>query len=199
MEEKNEILENAKKYARKIFASNHDGHDILHTIRVCNNALYIAKKEDKGDEFLIALCSILHDVDDPKLFLTVRNQNARIFLENEGMQEEEIERVCTIINEISFSRNKGKVPSSIESMIVQDADRLDAIGAIGVVRVFEYGGNKGRPTEETLWHFNEKLLLLKDLMNTDTGRKEAERRHRWMVDFLREYKKEMECFLPASL
>ena len=95
-----------------------------------------------------------------------------------------------VINSVSFSKNRGKTPESIEGKIVQDADRLDAIGAIGIARTFAYGGRSGRTLEETLEHFDEKLLLLKDEMNTPEAKKMAEDRHVFMESFLKEYNRE---------
>ena len=106
------------------------------------------------------------------------------------MQEEEIERICEVINSVSFSRNRGKTPSTLEGKIVQDADRLDALGAVGIARTFAYGGEHGRPMQESIQHFHDKLLLLKDLMNTETGRRLAEKRHAVLEEFLREFEEE---------
>ena len=95
-----------------------------------------------------------------------------------------------MINSVSFSQNKGKVPSSLEAKIVQDADRLDAIGAIGIARTFAYGGEHGRSMEASISHFHEKLLLLKDLMNTDAAKAIAIKRHDFMLAFLAEWNSE---------
>lgn len=112
------------------------------------------------------------------------------FLKTHNVDEENIEKVCQIIDEISFSHNQNNKPSSLEAMIVQDADRLDAMGAIGVARTFAYGGKNNRPLSSSIQHFHDKLLLLKDMMNTETGKKMAEGRHQFLVDFLKEYEKE---------
>ena len=93
---------------------------------------------------------------------------------------------------VSFSKNRGKKPESIEGQIVQDADRLDAIGAIGIARTFAFGGKHGRSPEDSIAHFHEKLLLLKDMMNTDTAKLLAEDRHNFMQDFLQEWDREVE-------
>ena len=101
------------------------------------------------------------------------------------------DRICETVNAVSFSKNKGKRPGTAEGRIVQDADRLDAMGAVGIARTFAYGGSHGRKPEGSIEHFYEKLLLLKDMMNTDKGRELAETRHAFMEEFLREWDAEM--------
>ena len=140
---------------------------------------------------VISLAALLHDVDDHKLFHTKNNENARAFLQCHRIENETAEFICEVINGVSFSRNKGKHPESVEGKIVQDADRLDAIGAIGIARTFAYGGKKGRPLESSLQHFNDKLLLLKDEMNTEEAKRIAEIRHAYMQGFLTEIYEEM--------
>ena len=100
------------------------------------------------------------------------------------------ERICAAINSVSFSRNRGRRPETAEGKIVQDADRLDAMGAVGVARCFAYGGEHGRSMEESIAHFHEKLLLLRDELNTESARRLAENRHKFLLDFLREYEEE---------
>ena len=102
------------------------------------------------------------------------------------------DRICEVINSVSFSQNKDRRPETIEAEVVQDADRLDAIGAIGVARTFAYGGEHGRPLEDSVQHFHDKLLLLKNLMNTETGKKLAEKRHAFLEEFLKELREETE-------
>ncbi len=97
---------------------------------------------------------------------------------------------CKIINAVSFSKNKGKHPETIEGRIVQDADRLDALGAIGIARTFAYGGKHDRSLDSSIEHFHEKLFLLKDMMNTKEAREMAESRHAFMEQFLNEYEDE---------
>ena len=101
-----------------------------------------------------------------------------------------MDQICEVINAVSFSRNKGKHPESIEAMIVQDADRLDAMGAIGIARTFAYGGEHGRSLEDSVQHFYDKLLLLKDGLNTDTAKEMAEKRHDYLLSFLKELEEE---------
>ena len=111
---------------------------------------------------------------------------------------DEIERICKAVNTVSFSQNRGKRPDSLEGMIVQDADRLDAIGAIGIARTFAFGGEHGRPLKATIQHFQDKLLLLKDEMNTETAKKIAESRHLFMVNFLQEFDEETKAARPRG-
>ena len=187
---KEQIIEAAKEYIKDVFKNNSGGHDKEHTIRVFNTALTIAKDYPECDLFIVSLASLLHDVDDHKLFDNQNNENARKFLNKQSVPNEMVEHVCQVINEVSFSKNKDKKPSSIEAMIVQDADRLDAMGAIGVARTFAYGGQECRPLESSIKHFYDKLLLLKDKMNTETAKRIAEERHQFLVSFLTEYNKE---------
>ena len=134
---------------------------------------------------------MLHDVDDHKLFHTENNANARAFLESVQLDQNQIDRICELMNGISFSKNRGVRPETLEGKIVQDADRLDAIGAIGIARTFAFGGERKRPLSATVQHFYDKLLLLKDEMNTAEGKRIAELRHQLMVDFLYELNNEM--------
>ncbi len=192
---KNNIIDDVKEYMQSLFVEKAGSHDAGHMMRVYHTAMYIAHEESHCDREIIGLAALLHDADDHKLFHTVNNANARRFLENNGVDPEKTEKIIEAVNSVSFSQNRGKKPSTIEGKIVQDADRLDAIGAIGIARTFAYGGEKGRSLEETLKHFDEKLLLLKDEMNTETAKRLAEVRHEFMLSFLEEYAKELndEC------
>ena len=186
------------------------GHDWFHIERVYKNAILIASTE-KCNEIVVKLGALLHDIADSKFHNgdeTVGPKVAREFLESEGVSEEIIIAVIHIIENISFKGgNFDKKFTSKELEIVQDADRLDAIGAIGIARTFNYGGFKNRQlynpeilpnlvmTKEeyknsespTLNHFYEKLLLLKDKMNTETGKKVAQERHHYMETFLEQF------------
>ena len=184
------LYENAVRYIRSLFRTDSGGHDAEHSLRVYRNALRIAEKEPGCDMEIVALAALLHDADDHKLFSTENNANARSFLRENRIPEERADRICEVINSVSFSRNQGRQPGTIEAKVVQDADRLDAMGAIGIARTFAYGGEHGRPIEESVQHFHDKLLRLKDLMNTETGRKLAGNRHLFLVDFLRELEEE---------
>ncbi len=176
----------AVEFIRKLFAENSDGHGFDHSIRVYRNAMLIAESEPSADRFVVSLSALLHDADDEKLFGTENNANARSFLEEARVDASTIDRICGAINSVSFSKNRGKHPETIEGKIVQDADRLDALGAIGIARTFAFGGNRGRPLEASIDHFHEKLLLLKDLMNTSKAKELAESRHAFMELFLKE-------------
>ena len=191
------------------------GHDWFHIERVYKNALLIAQ-EEACDLTVVKLGALLHDIADSKFHdgdETIGPKTARLFLEAENVDEATIVHVVNIIENISFKGgNFEKKFSSKELEIVQDADRLDAIGAIGIARCFNYGGFKNRALynpaippkfgmskEEyktndspTINHFYEKLLLLKDKMNTPTGKKIAEARHRFMENFLSQFYAEWE-------
>ena len=186
------------------------GHDWFHIQRVYKNALLIAQ-EETCDLRIVQLGALLHDIADSKFHggdETIGPKIAREFLESENVNQETISHVINIIENISFKGgNFDKKFSSIELDIVQDADRLDAIGAIGIARTFNYGGFKNRPlynpaippnskmTKEeyknneapTINHFYEKLLLLKDKMNTETGKQIARQRHHYMEGFLAQF------------
>ena len=183
----NRIENDALVYVRSLFEGNSDGHGFDHTYRVYRNAMKIAETEVGSDPQVVALAAILHDADDYKLFSTENNANARTFLNTHDLLPETIERICEAINAVSFQKNKGKKPETLEGQIVQDADRLDAIGAIGIARTFAFGGSHGRSLESSIQHFHEKLLLLKDMMNTEGARKIAESRHAFMENYLKEW------------
>lgn len=204
----NEILINKTiEKAKEIFANEFSGHDFWHTLRVYNVAKVIAEQE-KCDIEIVCLAALLHDFDDAKITnSTTKLENATKWLNENNYPQDRINWIKEIINAISFKGIDTKVPDTIEGKIVQDADRLDAVGAIGIARTFAYGGSIGRKmwnpnehyienmTEEeykknkgnTINHFYEKLLKLKDMMNTDTARKIAEHRHFYMEKFLEEF------------
>ena len=188
----NDIIACAIEYVQELFRDNADGHDADHSIRVYRNAIHIAKEYPSCSIQIVSLGALLHDVDDYKLFQTEDNANARRFLSAENIDDETAEAICEVINGVSFSKNRDKKPETLEGQIVQDADRLDAIGAVGIARVFAYGGKHGRTIDVSIQHFYEKLLLLEQRMNTDMAKKIARERHQFMLDFLREYEKETE-------
>ena len=163
------ITQDAMEYIRALFQGNADGHGYDHTLRVWRNAVEIAETEAGCDRETVSLAALLHDADDHKLFSTENNENARRFLEGR-VPPDKAEKICAVINTVSFSRNRGKRPDTPEGRIVQDADRLDAIGAVGIARTFAYGGKHGRTPEDSIAHFHEKLLLLKDMMNTEKAK-----------------------------
>lgn len=184
------IVWEAMEYVRTLFQGNSDGHDFDHTMRVYCTAMEIAETEPSCDKLIVALAALLHDADDYKLFETKNNANARIFLDSQNVDEATKVRICMAINSVSFSKNKGKCPELLEGKIVQDADRLDAIGAIGIARTFAYGGKHGRSLDSSIEHFHEKLLLLKGMMHTEKAKEMAEDRHAFMESFLQEWEKE---------
>ena len=184
------LTEKAIEYIIALFRDNADGHGADHTLRVYRNAMRIADSEPGCDRELIALAALLHDADDHKLFHTENNANTRAFLTENGVPEGRTDRICEAINAVSFSQNRGRIPETPEEKIVQDADRLDALGAVGIARTFAYGGKHGRPFEGSVQHFYDKLLLLKDMMNTETGKQLAEGRHAFLEAFLRELEEE---------
>lgn len=202
-------------FVKETLANAEGGHDWFHTLRVYNNALHIAKGE-KANVFVVSLGALLHDIADSKFHNgdeTIGPKTAREFLFKINVDSVIIEHVVKIIENISFKGgNEVQKFSSPELDVIQDADRLDALGAIGIARCFNYGGFKNRQlynpgikpnlkmTKEaykssnapTINHFYEKLLLLKDKMNTKTGRTIALERHHYMVMFLDQFYKEWE-------
>ncbi len=184
------IIKEAIEYIKELFEGNSDGHDADHTLRVYKNAMAIAKGEENCDLYTIALAALLHDVDDYKNFSTENFANARKFLKEHGISQDKEDEICSIIDSVSFSKNRGNSPRTLEGKIVQDADRLDAIGAIGIARTFAFGGKHERSLDSSIEHFHEKLLLLKDMMNTETATEIALKRHEFMLSFLKEFEEE---------
>lgn len=185
-----EILKSAQEFIKNQFSGETTGHDYFHIERVVNSAKRIANEEN-ADEFLVELAAWLHDVGDYKLHDGIDKSEELIsdFLKELKVPNEIIQKIIEIVSQVSFS--KGNQPTSLEAQIVQDADRLDAIGAIGIARCFAYGGSKEReiwnsenPKLTTIQHFYDKLLKLKDLMHTDSAKKIAEERHRYLEEFL---------------
>lgn len=184
------LIQDAIQYIQELFCNDVGGHDASHTLRVYRNAMMIAKKEGGADLEIVALAALLHDADDHKLFQTKDNENARRFLASHATAPERVDQIIRDINAVSFSQNRGRRPETPEGRIVQDADRLDAIGAVGIARTFAYGGDHGRSLDSSIGHFHEKLLLLKDEINTETARSLAEERHAFMLEFLEKYQEE---------
>ena len=191
MEEK-DLIGKTVDYIKTLFQNDFSGHGADHTLRVYRNAVRLMEEEQECDRQIVSLAALLHDADDPKLFQTEDNANARKFLSQQGVSPDRIDRICEVINAVSFSKNKGRRPETPEGRIVQDADRLDALGAVGIARTFAFGGAHGRNLDDSLTHFHEKLLLLKDMMNTGAAKREAEKRHAFLEAFLREYGEETE-------
>ena len=211
------MVEKAKKYVKKYMDRDASGHDWYHTQRVLHLAQAIASQEMQTTELdmeAVQLIALLHDLDDRKLSPRTYDNldRAREFLYKNNVEPGKREMILDSIRKLSFKGTGTTVPASIEGKIVQDADRLDAMGAIGIARTFAFGGSRGRaifdPTqppkldmnEETynrgqstgINHFYEKLLRLKDLMNTEAGKAMAAHRHSYMEAFLKEFYREWE-------
>lgn len=207
------LIEKTIIFVKQKLENAESGHDWFHIERVYKNALLIAKNES-CDQTIVELGALLHDIADSKFHdgdETIGPKTARNFLESQNVSEVIINQVVLIIENISFKGgNFDRKSSTVELEIVQDADRLDAIGAIGIARTFNYGGFKNRQiynpeilpnlkmTKEeyknsdspTINHFYEKLLLLKNKMNTETGKKIAQKRHLFMETFLEQFYEE---------
>lgn len=192
------FINEAIQYITELFKDNSDGHDLQHSMRVYRNAMAICDAYPAADREIVAVAALLHDADDHKLFGTFNNENAREFLESHGFEADKIEEICEIINAVSFSKNKGLTPETIEGCIVQDADRLDALGAIGIARTFAYGGRHGRSMEESIEHFYEKLLLLRDEMNTPEAKARADERHAFIEQYIEELRQELYSQRPEQ-
>jgi uncharacterized protein len=206
------ILNQTREFIKTRFEKEDSGHDWWHIYRVTNTALKISEKEG-GNRFLIELAALLHDLDDWKLVGDKGSQRTENWIKKLDLDKNISDKVLEIIQQVSFKGAGVETNAiSVEAKIVQDADRLDAIGAIGIARTFAYGGSKGRliydpeikpemhksfedykkSTAPTINHFYEKLLLLKNRLNTQTAKKIARDRHRYMEDFLRQFFKEWE-------
>lgn len=209
-----ELIQKAEAFLGEHLANAEAGHDLVHSLRVRRNAMAILEEEKAADREIVELAALLHDVADAKFHCGDEEKGpalAALFLKEQGFDDDKSRHVCNIIRHMSFKGgNEAGIWTSIEMEIVQDADRLDAIGAIGIARAFHYGGFRNRPlydpaippkmdmTKEeyrqavspTLNHFYEKLLLLKDRMNTETGRKLARKRHEFMEAYLKEFREE---------
>ena len=211
---RDEVIQKTADYIKQEFLNDSSGHDWWHIYRVWKNAIAICEIE-KADAYLVQLAALLHDLDDWKFNASGDETplRARAWLDSCSIDPITADNVCKIITHISYKgagvENK---MDSLEGFIVQDADRLDAIGAIGIGRAFAYGGYKNRPLYDpdmppklhasfeeyknsksaTINHFYEKLLLLKEMMNTQTAKRIAEQRHKVMEDFLSQFMLEWE-------
>lgn len=207
-----EAINLTENYIRNIFENDSTGHDWWHINRVRNIALKIADSEG-GNRFIIEMSALLHDVDDWKINAEGNSSRATKWLKNIKTADSDSKRILEVIEQVSFKGAGVKnEANNIEAKIVQDADRLDAIGAIGIARTFAYGGSKQRPiyipeikpelhedfdsykktTAPTINHFYEKLLLLKNRLNTKTAIEIAKNRHTFMETFLEQFFKEWE-------
>lgn len=203
------IINKTKEFVKEKLYGEGSGHDWYHIERVYNLSKYLAKKEN-ADFFIVEMTALLHDIDDWKFSSnnTTDTTTTENFLKSSGVTEEDLIKIIKIIKTMSFKG--GVVDSSqdtIEGKVVQDADRLDAIGAIGIARTFAYGGSKNRviydpnikpinfnsldevksSDNHTINHFSEKLLKLKDRMNTKSAKEIAIARHKYMEEFLNEF------------
>lgn len=188
-------MQKALNLAKAVHHDDASGHDFSHIMRVKNMALHLSSFYGNNVNLeVIFFASVLHDIEDPKLSVKPK-YFVSDFLGENGISQTIQTHILEIIRNMSYSSSvKGKRVSTLEGQIVQDADRLDAIGAIGISRAFAYGGFKNRLIEgsekTTIYHFSEKLLKLKDLMNTPEAKRIAESRHRYIVEFLKQYQKE---------
>lgn len=211
MKDNNTIIKATKDFVKATLKDAEGGHDWFHILRVYNNSLLISKNE-QVDDLVVALGALLHDIADSKFHDgddTIGPKMAREFLFKHNVDSLIIEHVIKVIENISFNKSleNGKKFTSPELDVIQDADRLDAIGAIGIARCFNYGGFKNRKmfdpsikpnmnmskdeykksTAPTVNHFYEKLLLLSDKMNTKTGKRIAKQRHKFMEQYLDQF------------
>jgi uncharacterized protein len=211
----NAIVKSTMDYVRRELGSDSSGHDWWHIWRVYNTALHINSVEN-ADSLVVELAALLHDIADQKFHNgdeEIGPSTARTWLEKQQIDEQRIAHICEIIHDLSFkgAGTRTDMPT-LEGQIVQDADRLDAIGAMGIARAFAYGGSRGREIynpeiapefhqsfgsykaskSSTINHFDEKLLLLKDRINTPTGKKMAEDRHAFMLAYLKQFHEEWE-------
>ncbi|MBU3114399.1 HD domain-containing protein [Clostridium lacusfryxellense] len=210
------IINKTKEFVKSKLGGEGTGHDWWHILRVYKTSVYIGEKEN-ADMFVVELAALLHDIADWKF----NDGNSDIgpklssdWLKSMGVDEPIINKITNIIRTISFKGGTTNAnQETIEGKVVQDADRLDAIGAIGIARAFAYGGYKERElynpnikpqkyedfqqyknsVDTTVNHFYEKLLLLKDLMNTKSGKSMAKERHRFMEDYLDTFYREWDC------
>lgn len=203
-----QLVQSAAEFIKEIFQNDFSGHDFFHSMRVYRTAINIAEAEH-ADMQVVALAALLHDVDDRKLSPTTaeKKENAAQFMRSQNVPESEIRQVCQIIDEVSFKGTDSVRPSTPEGKCVQDADRLDALGAIGIARTFAYGGSHNRVIHDpelpprtamnqaqyysskstSLNHFYEKLFLLEGMMNTETGKAIARKRTQYMQQFVDEF------------
>ena len=212
--EKELLLKLTANFVKSVLEGDSSGHDWWHIIRVKNLALRIGQAEG-ADLFLVELSALLHDVDDWKLTSNeTGGQRTKNWLKSCGVEKPIVDRICKIIDGVSFKgAGVNTQTNDLECQVLQDADRLDAIGAIGIARTFAYGGSRGRGIYDpaippqmhsdfenykksnapTLNHFYEKLLLLKDQMQTTMGRTLAKDRHEYMVRYLEQFFSEWNC------
>ena len=193
------LINTTVQYVRQTLETAEGGHDWWHVQRVWHTARQIAEREG-GNALVVDLGALLHDIADAKFHGGDEEEGpgrTRIYLESQSVAPAVVAAVVHIVRRVSF--RKGADADTLELAIVQDADRLDALGAVGIARAFSYGGFTGQPLYDpedsssptTIGHFYEKLLLLKDRMNTDTGKRMAIERHRFMEQYLAQFFREV--------
>ncbi len=204
-----QIIEQTAMYVRSELGDDATGHDWYHVDRVRRTALHICQKELAADPFIIEMAALLHDIPDEKLNESAEagQKKLNLFFQTIDLPVVAQNAITNIIETISYKGGRKTELASIEAKIVQDADRIDAIGAIGIARAFAYGGKKGQPIYDptvsvreemsleeyrkgkstSIHHFYEKLLKLKDLLNTETAKEMAASRQEMMEVFLRQF------------
>lgn len=210
MMKEQEVINKVSEFVKEAMQKHDSGHGWSHIERVVRLALHIHECEVKGDRFTVELGALMHDIGDHKFAAHDGPAEIRRLLGSHGVDASVTEKVVDINENISFSKGKNNISKSDELQIVQDADRLDAIGAIGIARAFNYGGFRGREiydpradrkappglasassnSPSTVHHFYDKLLMLREMMNTPTGRKLANERHDFMVRYLDQFFRE---------
>lgn len=207
-----DAIRNTEHYVQQILADDYSGHDVAHIQRVVHLAKKIQQTEPSSNEFIVIMAAYLHDVIDDKVIENVAAARQQLieFMQQQNVYKTDLQAILDIIDHMSFSKNLAEKQSlSLEGKIVQDADRLDAIGAIGIGRTFFYGGNKKnimhdpkvaprtnmsredyRKPGTVINHFYEKLFLLKDQMNTKEGIKLAQERHQFLLEFVNRFEQE---------
>lgn len=196
-----EIIQNTLIYIKDFFKNDYSGHDYYHSLRVYNNAIKIAENEKLSCNLdIVKLIALLHDVDDYKIspYTSINLDNAKNFLTKQNLNINTINKILINIKNLSFNKKLPASSLTIEGKIVQDADRLDAIGAIGIARTFAYGGTKGtmlydpeNKKDSTIKHFYDKLLKLEQLMNTEYAKKLAKERTEFLQIFLNQFDNEL--------
>lgn len=185
------ILQETQQYVMGHMAANDAAHDQDHILRVVALTKTLCEVYPQADAFRATLLAWLHDMNDDKLASNVGEESVAAFLRRLGVAEEDVTFIVTALPYISYRKHPTlSAEVALEIRIVQDADRIDAMGAVGIARAFAYGGAKHRSLADSLSHFDEKLLLLYDLLNTEEAKRIALPRHRFLQDFYAQYKAE---------
>jgi uncharacterized protein len=204
-----DAIARTEEYVRGELMTESTGHDWHHIDRVRKNAKLIHQKVEEGDLFIIEMAALLHDIPDEKLNASEQQgwEKLLAYINTLNLTEDTARHILACIETVSYKGGRKVELKTIEAKIVQDADRLDALGAIGIARTFAFGGKKGHPIYEpglsirdemtaeeyrngqssSIHHFYEKLFKLKDLMNTDAARSIAQQRHEYMAGFLEQF------------